>query len=189
MLCITFFCTLTYEQVGKIQNKKEKKLNINIYRKLTQNYILTKKERNTPPYLLMKKLVKINKKWGNGERIVCSSDLYLLHFILWVSNLLFDLAIIVSIKKTALILRELRTLMEGEYLFCVQEYRYCFASYKMIHKYLVLTSNNTKQYIFVCKIFNLDLVINKPFYNLRPEILIIMTRQEKMFEGFIRFTT
>ena len=39
----------------------------------------------------------------------------------------------------------------------------------MIHKYLFLTSNNTKQYIFVWKIFNLDLMINKPFYNLRPE--------------------
>ena len=59
----------------------------------------------------------------------------------------------------------------------------------MIHKYLVLTSNNTKQYIFVSKIFSLDLMINKPFYNLRPEILSIMTRQEKMFEGFVRFTT
>ena len=45
----------------------------------------------------------------------------------------------------------------------------------MIHKYLILTSNNTKQYIFVWKIFNLDLMINKPFYNLRPEILSIMT--------------
>ena len=54
----------------------------------------------------------------------------------------------------------------------------------MIHKYFVLTSNNTKQYIFVSKIFSLDLMINKPFYNLRPEILSIMTRQEKMFEGF-----
>ena len=40
----------------------------------------------------------------------------------------------------------------------------------MIHKYLVLTSNNTKQYIFVWKIFNLGFMINKPFYNLRPEI-------------------
>ena len=57
----------------------------------------------------------------------------------------------------------------------------------MIHKYLVLTSNNTKQYIFVSKIFSLDLMINKPFYNLRPEILTIVTRQRKVFEGFIRF--
>ena len=40
----------------------------------------------------------------------------------------------------------------------------------MIHKYLVLTSNNTKRYIFVWKIFNLGFMINKPFYNLRPEI-------------------
>ena len=52
------------------------------------------------------------------------------HFILWVSNLLFDLAIIVSIKKTVLIL-EWRAVMEGEYLFCLQEYRYCFASNKI----------------------------------------------------------
>ena len=57
----------------------------------------------------------------------------------------------------------------------------------MNHKYFVLTSNNTKQYIFVSKIFSLDLMINKPFYNLRPEILTIVTRQRKVFEGFIRF--
>ena len=38
--------------------------------------------------------------------------------------------------------------MDGEYLFCLQEYRCCFAS-NMIHKYLVLTSNNTKKCIFV----------------------------------------
>jgi len=110
-------------------------------------------------------------------------------FLLWISNLLFDLTIIVSHKKIVLIL-ELRTLMEGQYLFCVQEYRYCFASKNMmIHKYLVLTSNNTKQYIFVWKIFNLDFMINKPFYDLSPEILSIMTRQKKMLEEFIWFTT
>ena len=97
-------------------------------------------------------------------------------FLLKISNLLFDLAIIVSNKKIVLIL-ELRTLMDGEYLFCQQEYRYCFASKNtMIHKYLVLTSNNTKQYVFVWKIFNLDFMINKPFYDLSPEILSIMTR-------------
>ena len=44
--------------------------------------------------------------------------------------ILFDLAIIVSIKKTVLIL-ELRTLTDGEYLFCLQEYRYSFASNKI----------------------------------------------------------
>ena len=44
-------------------------------------------------------------------------------------------------------------------------------------------------YVFVWKIFNLDLMINEPFYNLRPEIPSTMTRQEKMFEGLIRFTT
>ena len=38
------------------------------------------------------------------------ANLILLHFILWVSNLLRDLAIIVSSKKTVLIL-ELRTPM------------------------------------------------------------------------------
>ena len=32
-------------------------------------------------------------------------------------------------------------------------------------------------------------MMNKPFYNLKPEILSIMTRQENMFEGFVRFTT
>ena len=44
--------------------------------------------------------------------------------------LLFYLAIIVSVKKTVLIL-EWRTLMEGGYLFCLQEYSYCFASNKI----------------------------------------------------------
>ena len=77
--------------------------------------------------LIIKRLI-VNEV--SGERIVCQSDLYLLHFILWVSNLLFDLVIIVSIKKTVLIL-ELRTLMEGEYLLCLQDYRYCFASNKI----------------------------------------------------------
>ena len=73
--------------------------------------------------------------------IVCDSTLYLLHFISWVSNLSSDLAIIVSITKQCLIL-EVRTLMEGECLFCLQEYGYYSP------KYLVLTFNNTKQYIF-----------------------------------------
>ena len=55
----------------------------------------------------------------------------------------------------------------------------------MIHKYHILASKNAKQYIFVLKLFNLDLMIFKPFYNLSPEILRIMTRQKKTFKGFI----
>ena len=62
--------------------------------------------------------------------IVCDSTLYLLHFISWVSNLSSDLAIIVSITKQCLIL-EVRTLMEGECLFCLQQYGYCYSSSKI----------------------------------------------------------
>ena len=54
--------------------------------------------------------------------------------------ILFDLAIIVSIKKTVLIL-ELRTLMEGEYLFCLQEYRYSFVSNKICFTNMISSSH------------------------------------------------
>ena len=59
-------------------------------------------------------------------------------------QLSFDLAITVSIEKTILIL-ELRTLVEGQYLFCVQEYRYCFASNKCDSQISRPHIHNTKQ--------------------------------------------
>ena len=51
LLCyvLHFLHTLTYEYEGKYQKKEKKTKHIYIYRRLTHNYILTKKkERNTP---------------------------------------------------------------------------------------------------------------------------------------------
>ena len=77
MLCITFFYTLTYEHVGKIQ-KKEKKTK-HIYIADSHNYTLglkRKKERHPSTFYsiyMKKKLIKIileiNKV--SSERIVC----------------------------------------------------------------------------------------------------------------------
>ena len=85
--------------------------------------------------------MKKNNKWSKRRKDRMLIRFIFAPFLLWVSNIFFDLAIIISNKKIVLIL-ELRTLMEGEYLFCLQEYRYCFASKNtMIHKYLVLIYN------------------------------------------------
>ena len=83
----------------------------------------------------------------------------------------YFLTIIVSIKKTVLIL-ELRTLMEGEYLFCLQEYRYCFTSNKIWFTNISSSHPIIPNRISLSEwtIFNLDFMVKKAFYNLRPEI-------------------
>ena len=59
----------------------------------------------------------------------------------------------------------------------------------MINKLLIFTPQNTKHYIFVRKVFYLYSLIIKPFYNLGPEILSVMTTNKKVLQGFVHFTT
>ena len=73
---------------------------------------------------------KKKSKWSKRRKDSYANQIYICSTSYCVSNVLFDSAIIVSIKKTVLIL-ELRTLMKGAYLFCLQQYRYCFASSKI----------------------------------------------------------
>ena len=121
----TLILTFVWRRKKNTKTKKNEKKTNHIHIAHTQLHT----DKNTPQYILLYLHEKlINEE--SGEMIVCDSTLYLLHFISWVSNLLSDLAIIVSIRKQCLIL-ELRTLMEGECLFCLQEYRYCFSSSKI----------------------------------------------------------
>ena len=107
VLNYNFLHTDPYEHVGKI-HKKKRKLIIYTYIAHTPTHTRLhtdkkkeKKETHPSTFLCiyMKKL--INEV--SGESIVCNQIyviLYLLYFVLLVSNLMFDLTIIVSIKKT-----------------------------------------------------------------------------------------
>ena len=62
--------------------------------------------------------------------------------------------------------------MEGEYLFCLQEYRYCFTSNKIWFTNISSSHPIIPNRISLSEwtIFNLDFMVKKTFYNLRPEI-------------------
>ena len=123
-------------------------IKLSINRNNNNNNNNNNKRKETNPSTFSSIYMKKNNKWSKRRKDRMLIRFIFAPFLLWISNIFFDLAIIVSNKKIVLIL-ELRTLMEGQYLFCLQEYRYCFASKNtMIPKYLVLTSN-TKQYVFV----------------------------------------
>ena len=121
----TLILTFVWRRKKNTKTEKNEKKTNHIHIAHTQLHT----DKNTPQYILLYLHEKlINEE--SGEMIVCDSTLYLLHFISWVSNLSSDLAIIVSITKQCLIL-EVRTLMEGECLFCLQEYGYCYSSSKI----------------------------------------------------------
>ena len=106
VLNYNFLHTDPYEHVGKIHKKEKKTNHLYIAHTPTHTRLHTdkkkeKKETHPSTFLCiyMKKL--INEV--SGESIVCNQIymiLYLLYFVLLVSNLMFDLTIIVSIKKT-----------------------------------------------------------------------------------------
>ena len=130
------------------------------------------KRKETNPSTFSSIYTKKNNKWSKRRKDRLLIRFIFAPFLVWISNIFFDLAIIVSNKKIVLIL-ELRTLMEGEYLFCLQEYRYCFTSKNtMVPKYLVLTSN-TKQYVFVWRFSILTLRSTSHFMTSAQKFLVL----------------
>ena len=80
--CLTFFYTLTYEQVGKIQKTEKKTKHIQcIHRRLT---LKKKRETNKPQYLLfyLHEKIMVGKVVPNWRQTFCAGLQFFVVFII-----------------------------------------------------------------------------------------------------------